>query len=290
MVTIYVLGAGTPTPTPTRFGSSYVVRLGDEYLMFDCGPAATHKLVKAGLFPTQIGYLFFTHHHFDHDVDYPCFLLTRWDQAAGKAKELQVFGPPPTREFTRRILDEEVGAFAHDWIARVNAPTSQRVYVNRGGVLPRMPPTVEVRDVGPGLVHEGGTWKVTAAPAEHVQPWLDSLAYRLDSHEGSVVFTGDTQPCQPVIDLARGADVMLCMCWDDQEVMDENGENVGQCGTTGAARMAQEAGVNKLVLSHMGPHLSSHGPLEKGIGDVGKLYDGRIVFAEELMTLELGPR
>ena len=61
-----------------------------------------------------------------------------------------MFGPPPTTEFTRRILDEDVGAFAHDWIARVNAPTSQQVYVNRGGVLPRMPPTVGTHDVGPG--------------------------------------------------------------------------------------------------------------------------------------------
>ena len=53
MAEILTLGAGTPTPTPTRFGSSHVLRLGDELLMFDCGPATTHKLVKAGLFPTM---------------------------------------------------------------------------------------------------------------------------------------------------------------------------------------------------------------------------------------------
>ena len=58
MADIYTLGAGTPTPTPTRFGSSHVLKLGEQLLMFDCGPAATHKLVKAGLFPTQVDYLF----------------------------------------------------------------------------------------------------------------------------------------------------------------------------------------------------------------------------------------
>ena len=36
----------------------------------------------------------------------------------------------------------------------------------------------------------------------------------------------------------------------------------------------------------MGPHLSSHGPLEKGIGDVGKVFSGEILFAEELMSFE----
>jgi ribonuclease Z len=66
---VHILGAGTPTPTPDRFGSAFAVEVGGEYLMFDCGPAATWKLVKAGLTPTQIDYLFFTHHHFDHDVD-----------------------------------------------------------------------------------------------------------------------------------------------------------------------------------------------------------------------------
>lgn len=286
MSRVFVLGAGTPTPTPHRFGSAYAVEVGGEYLMFDCGPAATYKLVKAGIFPTQVNYLFFTHHHFDHDVDYPCFLLCRWDQSVGKEKMLQVYGPTLTETITDRILGEQ-GAFVHDWKARVNHPLSQRVFVNRGGTLPRKPPAVHVRDVGPGLIHRGPDWQVTAAPAEHVQPYLDSLAYRLDSAAGSVVFTGDTQPCRTVVDLARGADTLLCMCWDDQERMAAMGENMGQCGTIGAAEMAREAGVKRLVLVHIGPHLSSHGPMEKGIGDVRRIYDGEIIFAEELMPLAL---
>ena len=286
MAQVFVLGAGTPTPTAHRFGSAFAVQVGGEYLMFDCGPAATHKLVKMGIFPTQVDYLFFTHHHFDHDVDYPCFLLCRWDQSVGKEQTLQVFGPTLTQTLTERIIGEQ-GVFAHDWKARVNHPLSQRVFVNRGGTLPRKPPHVLAKDVGPGPVHRGREWAVSAAPAEHVQPYLDSLAYRLDSAEGSIVFTGDTQPCRSVVDLARGADMLLCMCWDDQERMQANGEAPGQCGTTGAAQMAQEAGVKRLVLVHIGPHLSTHGPMEKGIGDVRRLFSGEIIFADELMSLRM---
>ena len=51
---ITIIGCGTPTPTPDRFGSSYVIEIGGEKLLFDCGPATTHKLVKAGIFPTEI--------------------------------------------------------------------------------------------------------------------------------------------------------------------------------------------------------------------------------------------
>ena len=80
---------------------------------------------------------------------------------------------------------------------------------------------------------------------------------------------------------------MLCMCWDNQEVMDANGEAISQCGTTGAATMAQEAGVKKLVLVHIGPHLAGHGPMESGIGDIRRIYDGEIVFSEELMKIEV---
>ncbi len=288
MTRIHVLGAGTPTPTPMRFGSSFVVELPNgEQLMVDCGPASTYKLVKAGLWPTNIDYLFFTHHHFDHDIDYPCFLLCRWDQSTGKENVLQVYGPTLTEKITNGILDEDDGLFAHDWKARVGHPLSPRIHVNRGGTLPRRPPEVFSKDIGPGRVFSGADWQVTAAPAEHVQPYLDSLAYRIDTPEGSIVFTGDTQPCDSVTDLARDADVMLCMCWDDQEVMDEDGEAFGQCGTMGAAKMAQDAGVKKLVLVHIGPHLSQHGPMEKGVGDVKKVYDGLLVFSDELMSFDV---
>ena len=80
---------------------------------------------------------------------------------------------------------------------------------------------------------------------------------------------------------------MLCMCWDDQEIMDADGEAPGQCGTLGAARMAQTAGVKRLALVHIGPHLSQHGPMEKGIGDVREIYDGGILFTDELQTISL---
>ncbi len=259
---IYLLGTGTPTPTKSRFGTSYVLQLDKDYLMFDCGPASTHKLVKIGLFPTQIDYLFFTHHHFDHNSDYPCFLLCRWDQSIGKERRLQVWGPPPTKWITERLIGLD-GAFSHDWKARVKAQVSQNVHVNRGGSLPRPELSLNVRDVGPGKVIEHNRWIVTAARAHHVEPWLESLAYRVDSDKGSIVFAGDTSPCESVTKLTHGADVLVVNCWDHQKTMEVNGEAPGQTGTLDAAKMARDASVKNSSLLTLVPILVSRAP-EKG--------------------------
>ena len=283
---LYILGAGTPIPTTERYGNSCVLQIGTEYLMFDCGPATTHKLVKAGLSPTRIDYLFFTHHHYDHDVDYPCFVLCRWDQGAGSDNRLKVWGPPPTVWFTERLLGPE-GAFSHDVEARVQAPGSQAVFVNRGGRLPRPKPSVDVTDVGPGIVTEQKRWKVTATDAHHAEPWLQSLAYRVDSDEGSIVFAGDSAPSNSLIRLADGADTIVLHVWNHQDALDESGEGPGEMGTLRAAEMAKACSVRRLVINHCTPNLARPGSREKGIGEIARIYQGEIVFAEELMKLPL---
>jgi hypothetical protein len=78
-----------------------------------------------------------------------------------------------------------------------------------------------------------------------------------------------TQPCESVVDLARGAD-----------------EAGGQCGTKGAARMTQAAGVQRLILSHIGPPSrpsSDHGKGHRR----RRIYEGEIVFSTEGLALDL---
>lgn len=284
---VHILGTGTPTPSPERFGSAFVARFGDRNLMVDCGPAATHKMVKAGLWPTQVTDLFFTHHHFDHNVDYPCFLLCRWDQSIGDEEMLRVFGPTLTTDITEGLIGPS-GVFAPDWKARVGHPASQRVFVNRGGTLPRKPPEVAARDIGPGSVVEGDGWTMEAAYADHAQPFLDSLAYRLETDEGSVVFTGDTEPCDSVVDLARGADLMFAMCWDDEDYMASHGEGDGVSGARGAAKMAERAGVSHLVLVHSQPRLDDDEVKRQAIDHAHEEYSGEVTLATELSVVEVG--
>ena len=261
--------------------------------MFDCGPATTYKLLKLGKAPAAIGYLFFTHHHYDHNADYAGFLLSRWDTGYGDVSQLQVFGPAYTEELTARLIDPETGAFAPDIKARINHPVSARGFQQRGGTLPRTPPVVAVRDVGPGLVCQGEEWNVSCAATQHVQPWLMSLAYRLDSNGGSIVFTGDAGPGRDLIELAREADTLVAMCHMSRAQTREE-ERDSNLGTITAGRVAREARVKRLVLVHHTRAIGAEtlgdpepGQAERVIAEVASQFDGEIILGREFLQIEL---
>ena len=284
---LQILGCGAAVPDGARFGSAFVVEWMGSRILFDCGPATTFKMAKVGIAPTSIDHVFFTHHHFDHDVDYPCFLLSRWDQSIGREGMLEVFGPAPTEQLTRRLLDADEGAFAHDWIARSNHPMSLHAHQRRGGTLPRRPPDVRSQDLRPNQTVERSDWSVQTMEAAHAQPWLDSLAYRLTTPEGSIVFTGDTGPSGAVAQLAAGADTLVMSCINFQEALDGTPVAASVAGTLTAADLARQADVKRLVLVHQYPHLAEPGHRERAIAEVATRFDGDIIFGDELMALEL---
>ena len=98
MPKLSIVGAGTPTPTATRWGTCFILDICGQRLMVDCGPASTYKMHRMGISCTAVSDLFFTHLHSDHISDYICFLMTRFDQCVGTERNLHVYGPQPIRE------------------------------------------------------------------------------------------------------------------------------------------------------------------------------------------------
>ncbi len=281
---VTIIGGGTPTPVPESYGSSYVVDIAGEKLLFDCGPATTWKLVRNGIQPTEIDTVVFTHHHFDHDADFPAFILTRWDRSTPKAKPLYAYGPTLTEKFTNGILDEDTGLFAHDWKARVYHPSSQALFAARGGELPRLKPDVQAKDIGPGPVTETDNYRITAAPAEHVEPWLDSLAYRIDTDDGSLVITGDTRACDSVRELALGADVMMVTCWESHQNMSPEDLRTA-CSIKTASELAAEAEVKQLTMVHISPRLLEPEHAEANEAEARRAWGGDLVWGREGMQM-----
>lgn len=284
-VKFFIIGCGTPTPTPERFGSCFVLKVGNEHLMFDCGPGSTYKMVRMGLAPTSISHLFFTHHHYDHNADYPCFLLCRWDHERGDVAPLKVYGAPPTALITQRLIGPG-GAFVDDWRVRVEHPASQEVYAARGGKLPRPKPNFDVKEITPGTQVATKMCQVTAGRAIHLQPMMECMAYRIDWAGGSIVITGDTGRHSTVENLARDATTLVVNVWDHQVNMSSTLLS-GFCGTLDAAELAVKAGVQRLVITHQGPNLSRPGSKEKAVSDMAAIFKGKLIFGEEFLTLDL---
>ena len=161
------------------------------------------------------------------------------------------------------------------------------MHKERGGSLPRPKPSVDARDADPGVIYESDGFKITAAPTEHVQPFLESLAYRLDTPDGSLVFTGDAQPCDLIVDLAKGADALVSLCGNFQSSLKERDIEKGQTGTLGAAEMAAEAGVAQLFLVHVGPALSAPEARDRGLEEIATVYSGETTLTDEMTSYDI---
>lgn len=283
MPTLHILGAGTPSPMPERWGTAFALEVGEDVVMIDCGPAATLKLVRAGFRPTDVEWLFFTHHHSDHTVDLPALLLTRWDHCTGGEPPLRIVGPPPTMEMAEKLFGPE-GAFADDIRARSEHPASHRCHTDRGGSLPRPEPEPEAYQAGPGLTVEAVEWTATCAEVEHVDPWLTSLAWRFDWERGSVCFTGDTSSHAPVVELAADVGTLVANVPLRQERLHPD---LATCiyGTLDAAQVARDAGVDRLVLVHLTQSLVNE--RDEALAEMAQVYDGEVILGEELMPIDL---
>ena len=283
---LHVVGSGCPAPNPDRYGSAFVLETSEFKVLIDCGPATTYKLALMGLDPLDIHHLFFTHHHFDHNSDFPCFALTRWDQSNGEHPPLEVFGPPPTTEFVNRLLGPS-GAFYDDWHSRVTHPVSLELHRSRGGELPRPEPKIVSHEVSPvapyAEVTQIGSCKVSTVQVYHVEPTLISLAYRFESVEGSILFCGDCGDSPALRTFAKGCGTLVICCTH----FDENAYEGIVAGTPQVAGIAGETGATRVVLTHASPGFSLPGQKERAVAEISKTYSGQLFFPDELTSIDL---
>jgi ribonuclease Z len=288
LLKITLLGTGNPAPSLKRMGPGYMVSVEDDLILFDHGPGSHHRLLETGTKATDVTHAFFSHLHYDHFVDFPRLLLTRWDHGAGRIPELKVYGPTPVKKMIERLVGED-GVFGPDIEARTSWDASLYVYRNRGGQEPRLPPRPDVSEIGKGSVVETDRWRVEAVEVPHAQPSLTCLALRLDCDEGSVVYSGDTGPSKALEKLAKGCDVLIHMCSYMSGSVDNRATQLGTSGHLEAARAAAAAGARRLVASHIYNQFDRPGVREKVIADMSRVYDGIIVLGEDLMELSLRP-
>jgi ribonuclease BN (tRNA processing enzyme) len=121
-----------------------------------------------------------------------------------------------------------------------------------------------------------GTWSVRAFPVKHIE---SSLSYRITDDRGKVLaFSGDSDVCDSLVEMARGADVLLI------EASSPDGQKAeGHLTPSEAGEIARRAGVGRVVLTHFYPACDQADML----GQLRRTYSGEAVLAEDGMRLTI---
>ena len=286
-LSITLLGTGTPAPSLKRQSSGYLIEVGTDLIVWDHGPGAHHRLIESGHRSIDVTHAFFTHHHYDHCMDYGRLVLQRWDQGAGRIPELQVYGPPPLARMTEQLFGEN-GIYAGDIAARTNHRSSLDVYEARGGKLPRARPAPRVTEFHAGAVVEGTGWKITVGHAQHAQPYLECVALRLDTSEGSICYSGDSGGvADSLVRMAKGCDLLIAMNHFFSGTETTPAFRVATGNHRDNAEIAKRAGVKTLVLTHLTEQIDHPGIREQIVHEIQEIYDGTVIWGEDLMKLGL---
>ena len=281
-----LLGTGTPAPSLTRQSSGYLIDVAGDVRVFDHGPGAHHRLLEAGRRAVEVTHAFFTHLHYDHCLDYARLVLQRWDQGAGKIPDLDVYGPPPLARMTSQLFDPD-GVFGVDIRARLEHQSSLDVFAERGGTGTRERPAPKVREIHAGDVIRGRGWKLTVGHAQHVQPYLECLAFRIDGDDRSLCYSGDSGLCDELVELARGCDVLIQMN-HHYSGHEPSAAFRRACGNhEDNALLASRAGVKKLVLTHVTAAIDTPDMRADILHRISSTFDGEVIWGEDLMEIEI---
>ncbi|MCY6381844.1 MBL fold metallo-hydrolase [Hoeflea prorocentri] len=282
-----LLGSGTPAPSLTRMSSGYALEIGDDLIVFDHGGGVHQRFLEGGFRAKDVTHCFLTHYHYDHIMDLPRLVLTRWDHGGPDVPALNIYGPDPLQTTLDRFFGPE-GAFALDIQARIDSPASQAVYKVRGGEGARPGPKFTPTEVRVGDVIEGDNWTIKVGPTRHVQPALNCIAYRIETDQGTIVYSGDNGGVyEPFIKFAKGADVLIHMnhflsgteLTPEYRVM--SGSHLDNAAT------AKQAGVGMLVLTHLQPDLDRLGVRERMVSEIADIYNGPVIVGQDLMEIPM---
>jgi ribonuclease Z len=271
--------AGLPVPLKGGRGSyAVLVTAGSDLLLFDTGRGATTNLGRAGYSALDLRRIFFTHLHSDHVIDYPDIVLSPW--ASGRDGAVYVYGPEGTHDMTQRLFHPD-GAFAMDIRARIEGSRARRT----GAAL--VWPEVHVTELfDPGDVCGTAAWSVRCTFVRHHARYFSAMAYRVDMDNHSIVVGGDSTPDEAMVELARGADILIHEGSYLKEGLLAAGMEDAHCSAEDAAHIARRAQVRHLVITHITRRTTPE-KLARAEAVIRDIYPGQVSMAHDFMTLTI---
>lgn len=242
-----ILGCGTIVQyaPDLRNCSGYLI---DREILFDCGGGILRALRETGLNPSSLKYLFCSHYHLDHVADIPLLLMARYLSPDDTNSPLEIFGPGDLSGWFSRLA-----SFSGSWVEKVPV---------RLTVLPE-----EVTISGKTISH---------ADTGHTE---DSVCYRITAHNGSIFYSGDSGECDALIQMSHQCDVGLFEASNTNERLVD-----GHLTPAAAGRIAGQAGVKRLILTHRYPDVTP----EYALSQATAHFSGGIIVAKDGMCIETG--
>lgn len=294
---VVMLGTGAALVDPDRGHSGIALTVEGRHYLLDIGHGTTRQLVRANIDPASVNNVFISHLHFDHIEDTAYFLISTW--MSSRSVKPAIHGPPGTRRFVSHLLED--GAFQVDIHARAQ-------YKQRADSLEMVRPAVH--EFGPGRVFDDGLVRVNAEYVEHISPEImHCFGFRIEAAGKVIAFSGDTAPCESMVRLAQGADLLIHECTFPEEALEfRKKTNIGTYAHTSPSelgKLAARAGAKSVVATHFGHfdttspvmkrHLAKHMPIElvgpefmeSVVRDIRKHYAGPLAMAHDLMRIDL---
>ncbi|MEU5690275.1 MBL fold metallo-hydrolase [Actinosynnema sp. NPDC020468] len=222
-----ILGCSGSLPGPDAPASGYLVEADGFSLAVDFGSGVLAAL-QAHRDPFSLGAVLFSHLHPDHCGDFTGLTV------------LRRYHPDPPYDPTERKLPVHGPSESPDRFARAYAESAEELArTDLGDVF-------EFHALPEGTVHIG-PFEVTAARVAHP---CEAYGFRIATPDASLVYTGDSGPCEALHELADGVDVLLSEAtWQHRE---DRPADLHLSGRQ-AGRLAADAGVGELLLTHVAP-------------------------------------
>lgn len=250
---LIVLGSGTGVPSLRRGSPAYAVQAAGRLLLLDLGGGACRALLRHDLNFSRVDIIALSHLHPDHIGDLVPFLFaSHYALGYTRQEPFWLLAARGFKDFHERLK----GAFGQ-W---VEAP----------------PGLLQVRELNPEGPDQA-SWEgltIKSAPVNHIP---GSLAYRLEAAGRSLVYSGDTDMSDSLVELARGADLLVLECANPSKVP-------GHLTPAEAGRLAARAKAARLLLTHFYP------PCDEVdvVGLAAWEFAGEILRAEDGLRLEVG--
>ncbi|AXF63900.1 MULTISPECIES: ribonuclease Z [unclassified Leclercia] len=277
---LFFLGTSAGVPTRTRNVTSILLDLQHPtrsgLWMFDCGEGTQHQLLRTAAHPGKLDKIFITHLHGDHLFGLPGLLCSR--SMAGNIQPLTIYGPPGIREFVEtslrisgswtdyplEIIEIKPGVVFKDDAYTVTAAALNHPVECYGF-------RIEERDK-PGAL-DGAALIAAGVPfgplfqqlkrGESVTledgRTINGAEYLSPPRPGKkLAIFGDTAPCENALELAQGVDLLVHEA-TLEVAMEEKANSRGHSSTHQAARLARDAQVKKLIVTHVSSRYDAEG-------------------------------